>query len=142
MFFLYFFIWIWNWITHIYKEKYFHFFSFRECINKISKNNINFIFPMSNVDRLHFSQLFILIKKLLNFCLSLVKLWLKKFKLFKQIKLNSLWFIKIFFKTHNFRIQIFIVVLDVNLLFVNFFMLLIQIIISLFINFYVFLRYR
>jgi hypothetical protein len=97
---------------------------------------------MSYVDRLHFSQLFILIKKLLNFCLSLVKLWLKKFKLFKQIKLNSLWFIKIFFKTHNFRIQIFIIVLDVNLLFVNFFMLLIQIIISLFINFYVFLRYR
>ena len=56
------------------KEYNFHFLSFWIGVYKISKNNIDLIFSVSYVNRLHFSQLFILLEKLLNFWLSLVKL--------------------------------------------------------------------
>ena len=70
------------------KEKNFHFLSFWECVYKVSKNNIYFIFSVTNINSLHFCELLILFKQLLNFGLSLVKLSLSLVKLlFKNFEL-------------------------------------------------------
>ena len=117
------------------KEKNFHFLSFWECVYKVSKNNIYFIFSVTNINSLHFCKLLILFKQLLNFGLSLVKLLFKNFELFQKIKLNTFRFIEIFFKIHNLSIQILIVIFDINLLFMNLLMFLIQLFIPLFVSF-------